>query len=513
MRHLKTAAANAALLLGSIALSLIAAELAARALDGYPLLSVTLGPRSTEPSPVRYSERYIPGLPVAQGVDRAWYALDPEPTHAAPYNLDAVAKSDPELVRIFNQTKKPLSFEAAYEWNSNWIKQRVCEKTVPEHWSPDLYAFDPGRDTRFPRYRLLRKFMWPLEGGTINSFGLRGLEIPFKKPANTIRIAFLGASTTLDFLAARNAYPDFVGRWLQEWARQHGLDVKFEILNGGRFGFGAQDITAMFRDEVLPLAPDIVLYYEGVNDFTPSQFVKWPSGQRPSPPTITLRQASPLENYSALARKALMAWDQLRWFSGKEAPKPDLNIEDSTVQLIRDPHPDPHGPAIPDYLRTVVRSLDSIRTEAASHNALFVVAPFLFLAHEGLQLDLPRDFYIFKYLNDLFYPFKYSLLRQLIDWQNRVYKEYDRKFELPVMNLDELYPRDPILFVDAVHQNMDGSRLKAWLIFNELLPLIEREIAAGRLPRPSQQPETHPAFPEGIKRHLVRVEDFKKECR
>ncbi len=61
-------------------------------------------------------------------------------------------------------------------------------------------------------------------------------------------------------------------------------------------------------------------------------------------------------------------------------------------------------------------------------------------------------------------------------------------------------PDDPDLFLDAVHKTYPGERIMGWVMFNQLVPLIEQRLAAGVWPRPAPEisnPEAdlHPAFP------------------
>ena len=56
-------------------------------------------------------------------------------------------------------------------------------------------------------------------------------------------------------------------------------------------------------------------------------------------------------------------------------------------------------------------------------------------------------------------------------------------------------PRDPDLFVDAIHTTQTGVRLRGWVAFQELLPLVERQLASGTWPKKGcQPPACPPAF-------------------
>jgi hypothetical protein len=57
-----------------------------------------------------------------------------------------------------------------------------------------------------------------------------------------------------------------------------------------------------------------------------------------------------------------------------------------------------------------------------------------------------------------------------------------------------------------------GLRLQAWIVFQQLIPWIEHELASNRLPRPMQVTRTqHPAF-TGAPRELVSIRAIKDKC-
>jgi hypothetical protein len=50
-------------------------------------------------------------------------------------------------------------------------------------------------------------------------------------------------------------------------------------------------------------------------------------------------------------------------------------------------------------------------------------------------------------------------------------------------------PFDPDLFRDGLHTSYAGTRMKAWLTLNALIPLIEKHLADKSWPRPMPRPE------------------------
>jgi lysophospholipase L1-like esterase len=98
----------------------------------------------------------------------------------------------------------------------------------------------------------------------INSLGFRGDEFSRAKPAGTFRIVCLGASTTFSAEASSN---DAV--WthrLQEKLRKEYPGRQIEVINAAVGGYVADDNLRNLRHRVMPLDPDLVIYYEANNE-------------------------------------------------------------------------------------------------------------------------------------------------------------------------------------------------------------------------------------------------------
>jgi hypothetical protein len=90
----------------------------------------------------------------------------------------------------------------------------------------------------------------------INSQGFRGPEIPVEKPPSTVRMAFLGSSTTLGFfLAEADSWPTRVGAALA--GRYSGCH--FEVINAGFPATRSVDALQQFRHKLARFAPDAVV--------------------------------------------------------------------------------------------------------------------------------------------------------------------------------------------------------------------------------------------------------------
>ena len=99
---------------------------------------------------------------------------------------------------------------------------------------------------------------------SINSQGFRGGEIsPTKQPGVT-RIVTLGSSSTFGYYDRdHETYPSYLEQTLNKDA---GPTRKFEVVNLGIPHLHSEEILALFYAEAIPLHPDVVTFYEGVND-------------------------------------------------------------------------------------------------------------------------------------------------------------------------------------------------------------------------------------------------------
>src|SRR3989442_1201395 len=103
----------------------------------------------------------------------------------------------------------------------------------------------------------------------MNRFGWRGPDLELNKDGRTVRIAFVGASTTVAPSYLPFSYPEFIGHWLNLWIRGRHPQTRVEVINAARTGIDSSSIAAIVQQEVVPLEPDLVVYYEGANSLAP----------------------------------------------------------------------------------------------------------------------------------------------------------------------------------------------------------------------------------------------------
>jgi hypothetical protein len=284
------------------------------------------------------------------------------------------------------------------------------------------------------------------------------------------------------------SWPEFVGHWLSLWAKAKGLSVRFEVLNAGRESIVSTDIAAVVHNEVLPLRPDLVVYYEGGNQFRLASIVdKVPKGSAVRP-SVLQTGGSPSWLQSATRYSALLARVQAAIGAadmasdGREWPKPDYHVV--WPAGLDEQDPDLSFPNLPVNLNIIQHDLDRIRTDLASVGSEFALSSFQWMVKDGMVLDPIRHRLILEQLNVTNWPFRYRDIERLAAFQNRLFAKYAATHGLTFLDIAGVTPTNPDLFNDAVHTNYAGTRVRGWVAFNLLLPIIEKRLADGSWPRP-----------------------------
>jgi hypothetical protein len=488
--------ARAAVGIAAAGCAVVIAEVVCRAVDGYRVTSAELV-RVREPRH-RVRDR-MPDLQYATTVKRppsvnvGWYTERPQEIPRRP-----IAPALQQRAAAY--PTEPWS--PFFEWNLAYLKQQACRETrdVVMGGLRDFYYFDSLDGSIYPTYRHLRRVS-PPRWFVTNNFGWRGRDVELNKPADTIRIAFVGASTTIDAFGVPFSHPELVDHWLNRWAAAKGLPYRFDVINAGRMGINSNSIAAIVTQELLPVSPDLVVYYEGANQFWPNQMVSVEDGKTYDPPKTTFRKRV-AEDYSALARRLLTVSDRAAGAGGYEPRKPSSTIVWPAGLSESDPALE--GPSLPMDLPNILACLDAIRKALAPVHGELVLSSFVWIVHDGMRLDLARDLNLYNYLNRTYWPFTYAEMRRLADFQNRVFAKYARTHQLPFIDMAAEFPQDPALAADAIHFTYPGLVLQAWIFLQHLVPLIEARLADGRLPRPPAVTyAAHPAFSQPSPRSIT----------
>jgi lysophospholipase L1-like esterase len=120
-------------------------------------------------------------------------------------------------------------------------------------------------------YELKPERRWLSEEAPVrtNSRGFRGAELPTSKPAGTLRIVGLGDSVMFGWgVSEDETYLRRLESSLRAAVASDGIDV----LNLAVPGYNSAQEAAVFRDEALPLSPDLLLVGYVLNDAEPVLF-------------------------------------------------------------------------------------------------------------------------------------------------------------------------------------------------------------------------------------------------
>jgi hypothetical protein len=476
------------LVAASTGFTLLLAEVALRLLTPYGPHSapVTRAAAKDSDGDVASAISYIAQMSAAPGTDRAWFSEDPKPLPRA--------KVDPREQELYDAYVKRGLYgpQAQYIWNRMFLGVRGCQpdgtfKNYPE----TVRAFDPPGKTEFPRYRFPPNATTPA-GLVTNQFGMRGPQIDLVKPPNTVRIAFLGASTTINVHSFAFSYPERTVFWLNRYAEANHLNVHFDVLNAGREGIGSSDIAGIVHDELVPLDPDLLIYYEGANQFYVHTLIDPPMGSRgeldPNDAIVAHKLPLWMTDHLALADVTDRALN--RFSSVGEPQKPAYRLK--WPEGVSEGNTDPDQPHLPLDLPAIIKDLDSIRSQIKPYGGELAVAAFERFANSSMVLSPVKHKNLYQQLNTVLWPLTYSDIHRLADYQNRVFQTYASKRQIPFLDIPSSFPQDPGLFSDSVHMTETGERVKAWVFFQQLVPYVRKRIDNGDWPRKGTRPALPP---------------------
>jgi lysophospholipase L1-like esterase len=248
-----------------------------------------------------------------------------------------------------------------------------AKPAVRDSFRPLRYDLEPG--TVLPTHGAIAR---------INSAGLRGAEPD--RPKRRVRILCLGDSCTFGYA------PDVTddATYPADLARRLGPD-RFEVLNGGRPGFGSLDCLDFFVYRAVELEPDYVLILAGWNDFSHAHAIEpRPGPDRPLDSLALVRLAKagagrlastrPIATLDLSLERTRISRLPVRddRFSEAVFARTERIIED-LVRLCRAHHAVPILVTYPNFMRPGWAAVDSLTIEelrpAASALADFPVSP------------------------------------------------------------------------------------------------------------------------------------------
>jgi hypothetical protein len=455
-------------------------------------------PAAVDPATVAARQQIVerPLLAAATYEDSAdpdWFFLPPVVVHepASP-RLAARAKANPTTQGQEN-----------YVWNDALFGPHPDPHMLdllPTLNEREIFAFHSYDGTVSPPYRLYPGNDFTPTPWITNRYGWLSVDVPPAKPPHIIRIGIIGDSTSHNFYGLQ------LQAYLNVWAASAHLDVSFQVLNGARQGLEWQDELNVLKYELLPMGLDYVYAY-----FAPTfavagyskTYARLPSGivfgQPPHPhPGERVWPAgflAPLTPFSALARNAWQQWSGTAPGSMlAEPPKPSVRLK-----LPAQPYRGQLNLSAAEkdpYFADLVRHLDQLQQIAREGGVRPVVSDERLCVWQGMRLNGSTQRLLYDQLNGpLFWPLSYAQIRRLLDAHNAAINTWAAAHDTPVVDVDARYPRDSTLCSDTFHDLPLGMRLRAWIIFQGLIPLIQKDLAAGIVPHANADASgQNPAF-------------------
>lgn len=272
----------------------------------------------------------------------------------------------------------------------------------------------------------------------INSLGFRGDEFSRAKPPGTFRIVCLGASTTFSAEASSN---DAI--WthrLQEKLQKEYPGRRIEVINAAVGGYVADDNLRNLRHRVLPLDPDLVIYYEANNEIVRDtrelavrEGLISADGSRQPAWSTALSRVSLLFD---LAYKNLAISARARSESGRRFDR------------------------VPgDLPARFIGVLDQMRQELSARNIPLVLSTFIV----KYRRDQDRATQIAN-ADVAFYYMPWMSIEGMLDAMdvyNAAILEYGRRAGVPVVDDRTAIPPDASHFTDCMHLADPGNEIMA----------------------------------------------------
>jgi len=311
-----------------------------------------------------------------------------------------------------------------------------------------MLTYDPVADLQVP------KPGYEIRGAKIhikiNSLGFRGDEFSRVKPPHTFRIVCLGASTTFSAEVSSNQ-----AMWtsrLQEKLRADHPGLNVEVINAAVGGYVAADNLKNLRHRVLPLDPDLVIYYEANNEIVHDtqelairEGLLAAGGRRQS--TFVTRMSKASLTFD-LAYKNLSILMRSR--------------DTSTRKLDRIPR---------DLPAHFIGELDEMRTELAAKNIPFVLSTFIvkYRRDQDRATQIANADVAFYYMPWM----SIDGMLDAMDVYNQAILDYGKRTGLDVIDDRTMIPPDAEHFTDCMHLADKGNAVMAERFYQHLRTVVQ----------------------------------------
>ncbi|MFC1705130.1 SGNH/GDSL hydrolase family protein [Nanoarchaeota archaeon] len=358
---------------------------------------------------------------------------------------------EPDKLKVYNK--------AFYEQRKDYFADWPISLVVFEHDKPTpRYLFKPNLNMTTIKGKLVPAKAGDEINWSSNSWGLRGAEFSIKKPRDTIRIVCLGASTTEGSQSDNETYPFFLE---QELGKVYS-EGNIEVINAGHHAMGVDDLLEILKLKVLPLQPDVVIYYQAANDMQVNDFlsgidckVGWPKGE------CWLHNSSAAYRWIIDHSAAFVYFSEL--FGDKSIPEQMPHTFDISP-------PKPSAEHYEESLRMIVN-------ETLNNGSKIILSSFITIAHEGFEIQYKENPSIFNDLYKKWYPITSSEFEQIFTYFNKKSAEVAYEFDVPYADVAAKFPKELRYFsYDLIHFTPEGNQLLAKLFAEQLKKEVLPEI-------------------------------------
>ncbi len=307
-------------------------------------------------------------------------------------------------------------------------------------------------------------FLQVLPGMTVdhvNAQGFRGDDLQLVKPAGTFRVFAVGGSTTL---GVTNPYAESYLYLLQTLLRERHPGVAIEVMNAGAPWYTTAHDLVGYEVEVRQYQPDLVIFFEAINDLTRSFSPPWLATGDYKPDYSHYlgpyaRFQGPQVQFAGRP-SALLTWDLFRrWLGG--APNPfDIRHPENVAKVAATMRAVDNPP---------FRSIGSFRqyydalihaVQADGHTIFTASQPFIY--RDDLSADDQRLLYFGPLMcaDHGTYP---SLpgMRRGMELYNDAAREVAASRHVPFLDFEGAVPKTAEYFSDDVHMRKGANTIVA----------------------------------------------------
>ncbi len=282
-----------------------------------------------------------------------------------------------------------------------------------------------------------------VQGGiVIDSRGFRSPELTVPKPAGTLRLAFLGGSTTYCAQSTSNAttWPSL----LVDKLREEFPNARLDFVNAGVPGYTTRESLLNLRARVAELEPDVIFIYHATNDLT--------HDTRQLAEELNLIESA---RGSGLGQTWSLAWNLV--YKNLQAKRRGEG-RGAVATLDVDPE---------TYSGTFRKNLRALITEAEREAERVVVASFSHRTRPS-QTEAERREASSSSLYYMPYMTPEGIIAAFAEF-NRVIREEAWNSHVLLVESEDLLAADSTCFTDSVHFTDEGCRRMAERFFDALV--------------------------------------------